>query len=146
MASTFIEITNYKVVNNIGKKSGGVIIKLRDILLVLGIRATVDGRSDTLLNVFNNSGLMCTTNKEGWERILNEIGPIERPINTYTVINGISRPNETKYVNYSTIGKMTAISTKEGKRYECTTSANVILFTTDEEGFNLIFNPQDRVM
>ena len=146
MASTFIEITNYKVVNNIGKKSGGVIIKLRDILLVLGIRATVDGKSDTLLNIFNNSGLMCITNKDGWERILNEIGPIKKPINTYTVINGVSRPNETKYVDYSTIGKMIAISTKEGKRYECTTSSNQVLFTTDEEGFNLIFNPQDRVM
>jgi hypothetical protein len=146
MASTFIEITNYRIINNIGRRTGGVLIKLTDILFVVGIRVTVDGKSDTLLNVFNNSGLMCTTNKDGWEYILSQIGPIRKPINTYTIVNGVSRPNETKYVDFSTIGKMIAISTKEGKRYECTTSANLILFTTDEEGFNLIFNPQDRVM
>ena len=146
MPQSFIEINNYRVVNNIGRKSGGVLIKLTDILLVVGIRVTVDGRSDTLLNIFNNSGLMCTTNKDGWEYILSQIGPIERPINTYTVINGISKSNKAMYTNYSTITKMIAVKSNEGKRFECTTSANVILFTTDEEGFNLIFNPQDRVM
>lgn len=144
MATTFIGITNYRVVNNlgrrnIGRKTGEVIIKITDILFVLGVIATVDGRSDTLLNIFNNSGLMCITDKQGWEKILEEIGPIKRPINTYTVINGVSRLNDTFYLDYSTITKLLPISTKDGSElYQCTTSTNILLFTTDEEGVQSI--------
>ena len=138
MATTFIGITNYRVVNNIGRRTGDVIIKLTDILLVSGIRVNIDGKSDTLYNVFNNSGLMCIIDKNGWSRIIEEIGPIKKPIKTYTVINSISRENDTLYTDYSTITKLIPISTKEGKRYECTTSSNLVLFTTDEEGYNNI--------
>jgi len=142
MASEFIKISNYKVVNNIGKVTGEISVLYTNILLIIGVRATVDGRSSNLYNVFNNSGLMCTTNTFGLEIIMEMISggeELKRPINTYTVINGVSRINDTRYCDFSTITKLSNLNLKTRDNiYECTTTSNYILFNTDGEGFSTI--------
>jgi len=136
----FINVTNFKVTNNIAKKTNEYNIRPSDIVLILGIRVTLDGKSTTLFDVRNNSGSICVTD-DGALRIIKEyFGPMEPPISTYTIINGVVRPNDTRYVNYSTINRMTSVKTEKGKFYECASPLNVVIYNTDEEGYRRIYN------
>jgi len=139
----FVTLINYKVINNIGKQIGKVSILSTDLLLILGVKATVDGKSGTLYNIYNNSGLMCTTDGGGVEKLMEVLPDFVVQLNTYTIINGISKPNDTKYCNYTTISKVIPIKTNKGTFYECTTTSNFILFNTDEEGYRTILGLGD---
>jgi len=134
----FIKVTNYRVTNNIAKMTGDYYITPSDIVLVLGIRVTLDGRSTTLFDVRNNSGRICVINEEGWNTLKEYFGPIEKPISTYTVINKVARINDTRYVNFETINRVSSINTNEGVLYECASPLNVVLYNTDGEGFTTI--------
>jgi hypothetical protein len=134
----FIQVMNYRIVNNVARTMGTIYVKLTDILLIVGVRVTVDGKSDTLFNVSNNSGIICTINKETLEALVPQLTPMEVSISTYTIINGVSKLNDTRYCNYSTINKITPIKSNVGPLYECTSTLNTTFFNTDELGFQTI--------
>ena len=139
----FVSLNNYKVINNIGKQIGEVLILSTDLLLILGIRVTVDGKSGTLYNIYNNSGLMCTTDGAGLDKLKEVLPEFASQLSTYTIINGVVKPNDTKYCIYTTISKVIPIKTNKGIFYECTTTSNLTLFNTDEEGYRTIIGMGD---
>jgi len=134
----FFNVTNYRVVNNVARTTGEYYITPSDIVLILGLRVTLDGKSTTLFDVRNNSGRICVINEGDLERLMEYFGLIERPISTYTIINGVVRPNDTRYVDFKTINRVSSISTSKGTFYECTSPLNVVLYNTDGEGFTRI--------
>jgi hypothetical protein len=134
----FIKVTNYRVTNNIAKMTGDYYITPSDIVLILGLRVTLDGKSTTLFDVRNNSGRICVIDEEGWNTLKEYFGPIEKPISTYTIINGVVRLNDTRYVDYKTINRVSSIRTSKGTYYECASPLNVVLYNTDGEGFTTI--------
>ena len=137
----YVEVNNYKVSGSVAKQSGVVNVNTDNMKLIIGIRLTVDGKSDTLYDITNDFGRICLTDNMGVDRILQSIGDIRvRPINTYKVMNGIAKENETRYVDFTTVTKITPIKVNniKGLLYECSSLLNTVLFNTDEKGYQII--------
>lgn len=136
----YVNINSYKVSGSVAKQSVNVNINTDYMKVIIGLRLTVDGKSETLYDITNDSGRVCVTNDQSLKKLLESMGEAPKPITTYKVVNGIAKENETRYVDFTTITKITPIKINnfKGLLYECSSLLNTVLFNTDEEGYQTI--------